>query len=168
MGLECGIIPPWLSSKSFPASWMLSHLSNVLTYMSSDHRTTMHCVALQETGGKTLLGMGLSYCISVPIHSFLSCTVRLSRNPANFRTPLPTGSLLGSPSSQESVEREGKEKFGGNELAPSCLLGAPVTMATVLHSISTRVCFEFPFSHSEPGSLIVSPSTPHRHPREGC
>lgn len=72
--------------------------------------------------------------------------VELSWKSANYRTPLPTGSLLGS-SKMGGVVREGKERFGGNELALSCLLCVPVTMATVLNSISTPVRFEFPSPH---------------------
>lgn len=119
----------------------------------------MHCIAIQETSGKTLLKMGLSHRVSVPIHVFISSTVELSWKSANYRTPLPTGSLLGSFSMGENVVREGMRRFGGNELAPSCLLCVPITMATVLNSISPHVCFEFPFPHSESCSLITSPST---------
>lgn len=93
----------------------------------------MRCVTIQETSGKTLLKTGLNYRVSVPIRVFISSTLELSWKSANYRTPLPTG--LGSSSMGAKVVREGKKRFWGNELAPSCLLGVPVTMATVLHSI---------------------------------
>lgn len=135
MGIERRVIPHLLSSKSYRSADSQVTFIDIFTSISRDPRTSMRCVAIQETSGKTLLKTGLNYRVSVPIRVFISSTPELSWKSANYRTPLPTGSLLGSSSMGANVVREGKKRFWGNELAPSCLLGVPVTMATVLHSI---------------------------------